>query len=489
MAVRGQTSSWRLPFADAFAEDAEALTDALHAAASPETAVALSSSAASSGAASPRLMAGSGPGSARWRDRHRPYPDLNPRSLSASPGAYSSGPASPIGALTLSAPPASSPPAAAPRLPLAPPPLDPAELAAAIAAAAASASAASCATAPVLATTFGDSGVPVVMSISPLDAQLLRAAAMNDAPAVTRLLAMGASVNARGPSHLTPLLAAAAGTPATPGAPGTPGGDADADAAGAHVVQLLAEQGADVLAVDDSGWSAVCFAAHGGRAATLAALLQLRASPTAPDARGMTPLMHAARHDHAALVDRLLHVRAPHVNAQDATGWTALHWAMAVDARATVRLLAAYARVDVKLASLQGETCVHVAARHGHTAASAALATARPAEFARLVRTETADMRTPADLARDRCHQDTAAFLAPERHARHYQARGPRRQTAAGTHHDDDDGDIAEFDDDMDDELVGGEWVAVEPPTSDEEATAPPLVTRHGRVSRDRSRR
>lgn len=53
------------------------------------------------------------------------------------------------------------------------------------------------------------------------------------------------------------------------------------------------------------------------------------------------------------------------VNARDINGWTALHWAVAVDAGDCVGLLLATPQIDVYGPSRQNETVFHLAARRG----------------------------------------------------------------------------------------------------------------------------
>ena len=223
---------------------------------------------------------------------------------------------------------------------------------------------------------------------------LFVAVQQQDTATLLALLTSGASPDARNAHGQTLLMAAAC---------------SDRHLA---TLKLLLEQGADSNLADADGWTALTYAARYGVMDAVVALLGAKCNPTVRDSRDMTPLMHAAAHNHDRVVDRLLRVRAPLINAQDRNGWTALHWAAASNACPAARFLLEYARVSVRTTSKNDETALHVAARHGHLDMVRLLTSGKPADTKWLVQATATNMLTAEDCARARNFAHIAQLLA-----------------------------------------------------------------------------
>ena len=174
------------------------------------------------------------------------------------------------------------------------------------------------------------------------------------------------------------------------------------------LVAILAkpEVTSTVLDSVDSGYfggTALSFAAEGGHADAVAALLEAGASPGLPDRQGFTALHLAARHGHAACVEQLLLAAAP-PDARDGQKLTPLHLAANKGKTEVARLLLQHGasvdavggearttalwraveaeHIDLALVliaahadpllcdSVHRETPLHLAARDGHTTVS-----------------------------------------------------------------------------------------------------------------------
>ncbi|GAB0494168.1 hypothetical protein MMPV_005458 [Pyropia vietnamensis] len=223
------------------------------------------------------------------------------------------------------------------------------------------------------------------------------AATAGAAAVVVALLAAGASPMVADDSGGTPLHAAAscpaASTPdiveallrggvpvgATDSTGGTPlHVAAAANAAG--VVMALTAEGAPVDVPDAHGWTPLHVAASGGHREAAAALVAAGADAAAADGRaGWTPLHAAAAGGWAAVIGDLLcrpsgkdarHGVPACVEAADAGGLTALHWAAVGGHIAAVRALLAGGAVP-DAADADGQAASAWAAAAGHAGVAA----------------------------------------------------------------------------------------------------------------------
>ena len=175
-------------------------------------------------------------------------------------------------------------------------------------------------------------------------------------------------------------------------APGARGRTALLEAAGRDDAKLLAAllaAGADVGRADPEGTTPLCAAAEAGKDAKVSTLLRAKASTSA--ACGIshrTPLQEALRHGSVPSVQALLAAGAA-VDARDASGQTALHYAADEDPPALVQALIA-AHADVAARSNSGETPLHRANNHRSVANAQALLAAGAPVDARNGRGETA---------------------------------------------------------------------------------------------------
>lgn len=96
---------------------------------------------------------------------------------------------------------------------------------------------------------------------------------------------------------------------------------------GVRITTLLLDAGADLNAVNSSGWTALMAAAETGDAELVGALLKAGANPNAQNQIGRTPLMMAAHDGHSEIVSLLLDANVD-INAVDMHGFSALHSAV-----------------------------------------------------------------------------------------------------------------------------------------------------------------
>jgi ankyrin repeat protein len=80
--------------------------------------------------------------------------------------------------------------------------------------------------------------------------------------------------------------------------------------------------------------------------------------------------MHASSQGKPRVVQLLLQQNAATINLQDISGWTALMWAVAVNAVDTVRVLLAVRSVSLSVLNEMKESVFHLAARRGNLAVS-----------------------------------------------------------------------------------------------------------------------
>lgn len=178
-----------------------------------------------------------------------------------------------------------------------------------------------------------------------------------------------------------------------------------------NVVQLL-KRGADPNLLDAEGASALQLAARHGSCEVIQVLLKAGADPTFKDSRGMTSLMHAATNDHREVVALLARKRAIDVNARDMNGWTALHWAVAVQALQTVKTLLSLHKLEVCVVNDANETVLHLAARSGNLEiVRALLKQSAPHKAGNLMAARTCFRESALDYALARNHAAVVDYL------------------------------------------------------------------------------
>ncbi len=142
--------------------------------------------------------------------------------------------------------------------------------------------------------------------------------------AVRVLLSRGADVNARSQGGNTPLMLALDPSQQLSR------WDLARTSQTEEVVRALAESGADLNAQNDSGLSALHFAARVFTSSLVRTLLELGAAVDLMSQEGQTPLMYAVAQGHDDMVMALIDAGAD-VNARDAKGKTPLHIAAGND--------------------------------------------------------------------------------------------------------------------------------------------------------------
>ncbi|OXV08497.1 hypothetical protein Egran_03740 [Elaphomyces granulatus] len=105
-------------------------------------------------------------------------------------------------------------------------------------------------------------------------------------------------------------------------------------------------------------------ATNDGRLDDVQRLLQEGVAPDLKNIRGATPLWHAARRGHTAVVEALLATGAVDVNSQNIDGCTPLFWAAANGYTRVVQLLLDKG-AHVHHKDINGKTPISVAREHG----------------------------------------------------------------------------------------------------------------------------
>ncbi|XP_046991866.1 serine/threonine-protein phosphatase 6 regulatory ankyrin repeat subunit C-like [Schistocerca americana] len=173
--------------------------------------------------------------------------------------------------------------------------------------------------------------------------------------------------------------------------------DAAFDGQVAELRALLAA-GADIEALDSSGWTALHAAARAGNVQALKCLLAAGADVGGRIDGGFSALHWAATLEYSDLAKCLLEARAD-VGARGGYQKTSLHWAAAKGHLAVVRLLCA-ASAEVNARDQWGSTPLHYAASYDYTEVAAAML---EVGADRTVRDE--DELTPLDIATDKQNQ------------------------------------------------------------------------------------
>jgi ankyrin repeat protein len=143
-----------------------------------------------------------------------------------------------------------------------------------------------------------------------IDEELIEAAEENNLPEVSRLLSVGADVNAEDRYGNTPLhLACTNGI--------------------VQVVVELLQHGSDVDAKDNGDWTPLHYACYKGHVVVVQALLSRGANTELKDREGDTPLHMASLTDHLAVVKVLLAAGA-NILAANNLGRLPIHYAVSI---------------------------------------------------------------------------------------------------------------------------------------------------------------
>lgn len=128
-----------------------------------------------------------------------------------------------------------------------------------------------------------------------------------------------------------------------------------------RVAEWLVGEGVNIQAAGSNGWTASMIAAAKGFSGLLDWLKSVGADVNRPDVYGFTPLMRAVVNQHAEAVAVLLSSPRPVIDAQDESGNTALHHAVASGRLSIVRQLVKH-HASVDLINREGQTASMLAA-------------------------------------------------------------------------------------------------------------------------------
>ena len=133
-----------------------------------------------------------------------------------------------------------------------------------------------------------------------------------------------------------------------------------------QVVKVLLRAGAGVCVTDNKGATCLMLAAHYGHTEAVRTLLCMpEVDVNQSNTQGLTSLHRAVFKKHSDVVQLLIDAGAD-VGAKNSAGSTSLHWACEVGALDIVQMLVK-AGADVSVVDNKGCTCLIVAAYHGHT--------------------------------------------------------------------------------------------------------------------------
>ena len=132
-----------------------------------------------------------------------------------------------------------------------------------------------------------------------------------------------------------------------------------------EVVRLLLERGADVMAKDHTGMTALHVASAKGRKDVVRLFLEKGSSKeiNLKDEDGRTALHQAAKEGHETIV-RILLENGADLNAKDHSGWTALHFAAEEGKKGMVKMLLEKG-IDLEAQDEFGCTALHLATERG----------------------------------------------------------------------------------------------------------------------------
>ena len=173
---------------------------------------------------------------------------------------------------------------------------------------------------------------------------LMVASKQGELTLVKRMVESGANVNELTQTGGTPLMFAVLGNHIT-------------------LARWLHQAGADINAKGSNGWSAATIAGAKGQADMLRWLIEAGADMDSPDVYRFTPLMRAVDNQHVDAVQILLSQAKASANFNDESGNTALHYAVANQQRAVIRLLLSHG-ADPSHANRDGITPIDMAKPH-----------------------------------------------------------------------------------------------------------------------------
>ena len=175
---------------------------------------------------------------------------------------------------------------------------------------------------------------------------------------------------------------------------------------GGHVdvARMLVEQGADVSAQDEDGWSPLHWVSRNGHVDLAWMLLEHGADVSVQGRSGGTPLHLALDNGHVDLAWMLVR-HGTSVSAKDKDGWTPLHLALD-NGQVDLAWILVEHGADVLSQDKDGRTSLHLASRSGHVDLARMLVGRGADASAR-----DKDRRTPLHLASRNGHMDLSRML------------------------------------------------------------------------------
>lgn len=178
------------------------------------------------------------------------------------------------------------------------------------------------------------------------------------------------------------------------------------------IVLTLLDAAAPSNVADAEGSTPLMYAACKGSVSCVQALIKAGADLLARDAAGWTALMAAARYGHGEVASCLLRPTVGLINLSDGRGWTALHWAVVSDEPSVVLVLLGNRALNMSLADANGDTALHHAARRGLLDMILLLTRHRPPQqVVHLLLHRNHEDQSAVDVARSSAHDTCAAEL------------------------------------------------------------------------------
>eukprot|EP00047_Mylnosiga_fluctuans_P015521 m.47271 g.47271 ORF g.47271 m.47271 type:complete len:526 (-) comp5964_c0_seq1:335-1912(-) len=199
------------------------------------------------------------------------------------------------------------------------------------------------------------------------------------------------------------------------------------------VISALVAANANVNAVDVEQSTPLMYACRLARDDIVSVLLRARCDVSRTDQRGMTAVMHACSQACTNIVRSLQYTDQSTINMRDASGWSALHWAVAVRAHDCVRALLEFKDILTTSLSIHEETPLHIAARNGDTeTARLLLSSLAPSRAQHVLSIRSSRGLTPRQCADAAGQAECAAMLEAAEGALEDQFRQQARGLDAG---------------------------------------------------------